>query len=105
MITRSTVSVVSISAVVALTAACMKDGSTPATSTTEIRSSVETVTWADGKPAFSIRCDAPGGCQQRAIQICNSSFGNYHVLTSENMPTAGDARSVRGPAAVVIRCG
>ena len=42
---------------------------------------------------------------QRSIQMCNSSLGNYQVLKSENMPTTGDARDVRGPASVVIRCG
>src|SRR5258707_71075 len=105
MITRSSVGLVLTTAALALSTGCMQEGPTPATSTTEIRSSVETVTWADGKAAYSIRCDAPGGCQQRAIQMCNSTFGNYQVLKSENMPTAGDARSVRGPASVVIRRG
>jgi hypothetical protein len=94
-----------MAAALALVVACMQEGPTPASSSTEIRSSVETVTWADGKAAYSIRCDAPGGCQQRAIQMCNSSFGNYQVLKSENMPTTGDQRDVRGPASVVIRCG
>ena len=42
---------------------------------------------------------------QRSIQMCNSTMGNYQVLKSENMPTSGDQREVRGPAAVVIRCG
>src|SRR6516162_2262661 len=104
MITRSTVGLVSIVAIMALATACMQSGSTsqPATGTTEIRSSVETVTWSDGKPAYSISCDAPGGCMQRSIQMCNSTLGNYQVLKSENMPTTGD---VRGPASVVIRCG
>src|SRR5262245_14071258 len=98
MNTRSFVSLVSISAMVALTAACRQDGATPAKSTTEIRSSVETVTWSDGKPAYSINCDAPGGCMQRSMQMCNNTFGNYQVLRSTNMPTTGDARDVRGPA-------
>ena len=91
----------------ALAAACMQSGPTaaPASGTTEIRSSVETVTWTDGKPAYSISCDAPGGCMQRSIQMCNSTLGNYQVLKSTNMPTTGDARDVRGPASVVIRCG
>jgi hypothetical protein len=42
-------------------AACMQSGpmNQPANGTTQIGSSVETVTWTDGKPAFSIRCDAP----------------------------------------------
>jgi len=107
MITRSTLGLAAVVATVALAAACMESGTTtqPATGTTEIRSSVETVTWSDGKPAFSIHCDAPGGCMQRSIQMCNSTMGNYQVLKSDNMPTTGDARDVRGPAAVVVRCG
>ena len=105
MTMRSSVGLFSVLAVAALTAACTQDGVTPATSTTEIRSSVETVTWSDGKPAYSISCDAPGGCMQRSIQMCNSTLGNYQVLKSTNMPTTGDARDVRGPASVVIRCG
>ena len=96
---------------VALASACMQDNGTPASSTTEIRSSVETLTWSDGKPAYSVSCDAPGGCMQRSIQLCNSTFGNYQVLRSPNMPMRGmpmmigDARDVRGSASVVIRCG
>ena len=107
MYKRSTVGIGVVASVAFLAAACMESGTTtqPATGTTEIRSSVETVTWNDGKPAFSIHCDAPGGCMQRSIQMCNSTMGNYQVLKSENMPTTGDARDVRGPAAVVIRCG
>ena len=91
MIVRSTVGLLFSMGIVALATACMQSGSTtqPATGTTEIRSSVETVTWTDGKPAFSIRCDAPGGCMQRSIQMCNSSLGNYQVLKSDNMPTTG----------------
>ena len=101
----STIGLLVLAGGVALATACTKDGATPATSTTEIRSSVETVTWSDGKPAYSINCDAPGGCMQRSMQMCNTSFGNYQVLRSTNMPTTGDARDVRGPASVVIRCG
>jgi hypothetical protein len=105
MYLRSTLGVLFVAG--AAVAACMQSGpmNQPATGTTEIRSSVETVTWTDGKPALSIKCDAPGGCQQRSIQMCNSTFGNYQVLKSENMPTTGDVRDMRGPAAVIIRCG
>ncbi len=105
MITRSTLGLMLMTGAVALSPACTQTGSTgsPAGGTTEIRSSVETVSWADGKPAYAINCDAPGGCQQRSLMMC--SQGPYTVLKSENMPTAGDARSVRGPASVVIRCG
>ena len=105
MITRASFGLVLATAALALVTACMQDGPTPAASTTEIRSSVETVTWADGKAAYAIRCDAPGGCMQRALQMCNSNMGNYQVLKSDNMPTTGDVRDVRGPASVVIRCG
>jgi hypothetical protein len=107
MITRSSLGLVLTTAALALATACMQSGpmNQPASGTTEISSSVETVTWSDGKPAFSIRCDAPGGCMQRSLQMCNSTMGNYQVLKSENMPTTGDQREVRGPASVVIRCG
>jgi hypothetical protein len=107
MIGRSTLGLLFAMGIAALATACMQSGSTtqPATGTTEIRSSVETVTWTDGKPAYSINCDAPGGCMQRSIQMCNSTMGNYQVLKSTNMPTTGDARDVRGAASVVIRCG
>ena len=107
MIGRSKFGVLFATGIVALATACMQSGSMtqPATGTTEIRSSVETVVWTDGKPAYSINCDAPGGCMQRSIQMCNSTMGNYQVLKSTNMPTTGDARDVRGPASVVIRCG
>jgi len=107
MIGRSTLGVLFSAAIVGLAAACMQSGSIsqPASGTTEIRSSVETVTWTDGKPAYSINCDAPGGCMQRSLQMCSSTLGNYQVLKSTNMPTTGDARDVRGPASVVIRCG
>jgi hypothetical protein len=107
MTTRSTLIVLLTTVAAALATACMQSGSMtqPATGTTEIRSSVETITWADGKSAYAINCDAPGGCMQRSIQMCNSTMGNYQVLKSTNMPTTGDARDVRGPASVVIRCG
>ncbi|MFI5002989.1 MAG: hypothetical protein ACHQK9_24140, partial [Reyranellales bacterium] len=61
-----------------------------------------TVNWSDGKPAYAISCDIPGGCQTRALAMCNN--GSYTVLKSENMPTTGNQREVRGSASVVIRC-
>jgi len=66
------------------------------------RTNASAVTWSDGKPAVSINCDAPGGCQTRAVAICKGP--NYTVLNMENMPTRGDMTMVRGPASVVIRC-
>jgi hypothetical protein len=60
------------------------------------------ITWVDGRSAFSIECDQPGSCQSRAIAMCKGS--NYIVLKSDNMPTRGNATTVRGPASVVVRC-
>ena len=59
------------------------------------------VTWSDGKQAIRITCGMPGGCQNRALAMCK---GNYTVLNMDNMPTRGDAREVRGPGTVVVRC-
>jgi hypothetical protein len=60
------------------------------------------ITWSDGRPAYAISCTVPGGCQERALAICN---GNYSTLKSENMPMPGTVRSVQGPPSVVVRCG
>ena len=64
-----------------------------------------TITWTDGKPALQINCEIPGGCQTRAVAMCNKTNGDYTVLKMDNMPTRGDMTEVRGPASVVIRCG
>jgi len=67
-------------------------------------STATAITWSDGQPAYSIACSLPGGCQQRALALCNQ--GQYTTLKSENMPIAGSARYDRGgPPSVVIRCG
>jgi hypothetical protein len=66
------------------------------------RTTATMVTWSDGKPAISISCDQPGGCQTRAVAMCKGP--NYTVLNMENMPTRGDMTSVRGAASVIIRC-
>ena len=68
-------------------------------------SQASTVTWSDGQPAISISCKTPGGCQSRAVALCNATNGDYKVLKMENMPTRGELGDVRGPASVVIRCG
>ena len=62
-----------------------------------------TVTWSDGKPAYAISCENPGGCQERALAMCKQ--GNYTTLKTENMPTVGTVRSTWGKPSVVIRCG
>ena len=75
-------------------------GNDPAT-----ESQASAVTWSDGQPAISISCKTPGGCQSRAVALCNATNGDYKVLKMENMPTRGELGDVRGPASVVIRCG
>jgi len=82
-------------------AACATARSSKLGTESDTRTTATQVTWTDGKPAISINCDSPGGCQTRAIAICGD---NYTVLKMENMPTRGDATVVRGPASVVVRC-
>jgi hypothetical protein len=67
------------------------------------RSEMSSVTWTDGKPAYAISCEDPGGCQERALAVCSGA--NYTTLKSENMPTAGTARAALGKPSVVVRCG
>lgn len=65
-------------------------------------SDATSVTWSDGKPAYSISCENPGGCQERALAMCRQ--GNYTTLDSKNMPTVGTYREVFGKPSIVIRC-
>ena len=101
MISRSMVRWTLVLGIVGGAAACAdagsKLGNDPASRTTATM-----VTWSDGKPAISINCDLPGGCQTRAVAMCKGP--NYTVLSMENMPTRGDMTSVRGAASVVVRC-
>ena len=50
------------------------------------RTTASAVTWSDGKPAISISCEQPGGCQTRAVAMCKGP--NYTVLNMENMPNS-----------------
>jgi hypothetical protein len=65
-------------------------------------SQATTVTWSDGQPAYAISCSVPGGCQQRALAMCN---GKYTTLKSENMPVPGNVYYQQGAPSVVVRCG
>ena len=101
MISRSIVRWALVLGIVGAAAACANAGSTLGNDPSS-RTTATMVTWSDGKPAISINCDLPGGCQTRAVAMCNGP--NYTVLNMENMPTRGDMTSVRGAASVVIRC-
>lgn len=61
------------------------------------------ITWSDGRPAYAISCENPGGCQERALAMC--SPGTYTTLKSQNMPTTGTYWDALGKPSVVIRCG
>lgn len=65
-------------------------------------SDARSITWTDGQPAYAITCRVPGGCQERALSMCN---GKYTTLQSENMPMPGTIRSVQGQPSVIVRCG
>jgi len=101
MFSRSTIRWTLGVAILAAAGACMapKPGLGPDRGT---RSDATLVTWTDGKPAYSITCDIPGGCQTRALALCNN--GPMTTLKSENMPTVGDVRAVQGPPSIVVRC-
>ena len=103
MALRSTVRWMLGVSIAGLVAACgvgqASMGNDPAT-----ESQASTVTWSDGQPAISITCKTPGGCQSRAVAVCNSTRGNYTVLKMDNLPTRGDLGDVRGAGSVVIRC-
>lgn len=101
MIMRSTIRWALVGSAVGFVVGCADPRSEPGTDR-ETRSTATMVTWSDGNSAVSITCESPGGCQRRALAMCKGS--NYTVLNMDNMPTRGDARSVRGPASVVVRC-
>ena len=101
MISRSMVRWTLVLGIAGAAVACANAGSTLGNDPSS-RTTATMVTWSDGKPAISISCDLPGGCQTRAVAMCKGP--NYTVLSMENMPTRGDMTSVRGAASVVIRC-
>lgn len=101
MILRSVIRLALIGGIAGVAVGCADPKSEPGTDR-ETRSTATMVTWSDGNPAISIACENPGGCHSRALAMCKGR--NYTVLSMDNMPTRGDARSVRGSASVVVRC-
>lgn len=99
MVTLAKIRVVLVAGIAALAAACAPStapGPDPGTDT-----QASTITWTDGRPALQISCGMPGGCETRALAMCNQK---YTVLDMKNMPTRGDASVVRGTGTVVVRC-
>ena len=91
-----------MTALAVLTAACTAPSAGPGPDRST-RSDVSTITWTDGQPAYAIKCEIASSCQTRAAAVCNN--GPSKILSSENLPTAGNARAVLGPPSVVVRCG
>jgi hypothetical protein len=88
-----------LAAAASVLAACAPSSTTGVDRATA--SDANSVTWSDGKPAYAISCENPGGCQERALAMCR---GNYTALDSKNMPTVGTYREVFGKPSIVIRC-
>lgn len=99
MVSFATLRVVLVLGIVTLAAAC--DTKTTSGPDPNSDTQASTITWTDGKPAIQISCGMPGGCQDRALAMCNQK---YTVLDMKNMPTRGDASVVRGTGTVVVRC-
>lgn len=100
MVSRATARWIVILGMTGLSAACTAAMRTPGP---DARSDTNAtmITWTDGNQAIQITCGMAGGCQNRAIAMCN---GRYATLSMENMPTRGDASFVRGTGTVVVRC-
>lgn len=104
MVSRSMVRLALAVGVAALATACAVAKGTPGEDPRS-GTNASMITWADGKEAIAITCNEPGGCQTRAVAMCNRTNGDYTVLKMENMPTRGDLGTVRGAASAVVRCG
>ena len=106
MITRSSLGLVLATAALALATACMQSGPTTGRErTTEIRSSVETVTWADGKAAYADQVRRARRLHAARACRCATAPGQLQVLKSENMPTTGESATCAGRPSSIIRCG
>jgi len=79
-----------------VTDAKSRPGADPETGTT-----ASAVTWSDGKPAFSIDCELPGDCRNRAFALCR---GNGYSVLKTDTTTSGDARAVTYRTTTVARC-
>jgi len=100
MVTLRKVRLPFVVGLMAVAAACAAPSSQPgADRSTDSQATM--VTWKDGRQAIRITCGDPQGCDTRAQAMCR---GNYTVLEMQNMPTRGDMTTVRGAAAVVVRC-
>jgi len=84
-----------------LAVACADAKSIPGTDA-ETGTTASVITWSDGRPAFSIDCQLPGDCRNRAFALCHG--GAYTVLRTDTMSTTGDTRAVPDRTTTVARC-
>ena len=71
-----------------------RPGTDPETGTT-----ASVISWSDAKQAFSIDCQLPGDCRNRAFALCGG--GRYTVL-KDTMAAGAQAVPYRGT--MVVRC-
>jgi len=82
----------------ALAVACADAKSTPGTDP-ETGTTATSISWSDARPAFSIDCQLPGDCRNRAFALCRG--GKYTVLQDT---MAGAAQVVPDRGTMVVRC-
>jgi hypothetical protein len=86
---------------VVLLVACTDTKSTPGTDA-ETGTTASVITWSDGGRAFSIDCELPGDCRNRAFALCNG--GSYATLKMDTFAQADYTRGIPGRATMVARC-
>jgi hypothetical protein len=87
--------------VAVLAVACADAKSTPGTDP-ETGTTASVITWSDGGRAFSIDCQLPGDCRNRAFALC--SGGRYTALKMDTIAEADYMRGIPGRATMVARC-
>ncbi|MBV8192432.1 MAG: hypothetical protein JOY64_19600 [Alphaproteobacteria bacterium] len=84
-----------------LAVACADAKSTPGTDP-ETGTTASVITWSDGARAFSIDCQLPGDCRNRAFALCHG--GQYTTLKADTITPADYTRGISGRATMVARC-
>jgi len=84
----------------AFAVACADDAKSRPGNDPETGTTASVVNWSDAKPAFSIDCQLPGDCRNRAFALCRG--GRYTVLKDTMAVAAGAQVPDRGT--MVVRC-
>jgi hypothetical protein len=99
--TRSMARVTFSVCVAALAVACADAKSSPGTDS-ETGTTASVITWSDGGRAFSIDCQLPGDCRNRAFALCGGN--RYTALKADTIAEADYTRGIPGRATMVARC-